>query len=63
MIDVNEVTDTMWTDIDSADHPDYCDAFIESAKYKGTEMTETELEELMDDYPDWCYENLIDFIH
>ena len=63
MIDVYKVTDLVWSDVDHTDYPDYCDAFIESATYKDQEMTEDEIEELMDDNPEWCYEKLMEWIH
>ena len=63
MIDVYKVTDLVWSDVDHTDYPDYCDAFIESATYKDREMTEDEIEELMDDNPEWCYEKLMEWIH
>jgi len=63
MIDAYKVTDLVWSDVDHSDYPDYCDAFIESATYKDREMTEDEIEELMDDNPEWCYEKLMESIH
>jgi len=63
MIDVYKVTDLVWSDVDHTDYPDYCDAFIESATYKDREMTEDEIEELMDDNPEWCYDRLMEWIH
>ena len=36
--------------IDHRDHPDYCDAFIDSADYDGKEMTDEQLDELNEDY-------------
>ena len=36
--------------VDFSDHPDYCDAFIESADYDGKEMTDEQLDELSEDY-------------
>ena len=62
MIDAYKVTDLVWSDVDHSDYPDYCDAFIESATYKDREMTEDEIEELMDDNPEWCYEKLMESI-
>ena len=63
MIDAYKVTDLVWSDVDHSDYPDYCDTFIESATYKDREMTEDEIEELMDDNPEWCYEKLMEWIH
>ena len=36
--------------LDHSDHPDYCDAFIDSANYDGEEMTSDQLDQLNDDY-------------
>ena len=63
MIDAYKVTDLVWSDVDHSDYPDYCDAFIESATYKDREMTEDEIEELMDYNPVWCYDRLLEWIH
>ena len=63
MINTHAVTDVEWSGIDHKDHPDYCDAFIEKATYEDREMTEDEIEELMDNNPEWCYDNLMDWIH
>ena len=35
-------------DIDMNDYPDFCDAYISSASYKGVELTESQLDELND---------------
>lgn len=35
--------------IDFADYPDFCDAFIIGAEYKGKPMTEEQLEDLNND--------------
>ena len=43
--------------IDYSDAPDFCDAYISSAYYKGEPMTEEELEVLNQDYEfvfGWC---------
>ena len=54
-----EISDVVWDSINYNDHPDYSDAFIVSANYRGKKMTESEIILLMDNYPDWCYDNLI----
>jgi hypothetical protein len=39
--------------IESFDCPDFCDAYVDSAKFKnGTELTNEECESLTMDYPD-----------
>jgi hypothetical protein len=35
--------------VDTADYPDFCDAYIVSADYDGREMTDDEIELLNDD--------------
>jgi hypothetical protein len=59
MINLSEVNDIEFSGIDNSDYPDYSDAFIESANYKGREMTQEELDELMDDYPEFVYNKLM----
>ena len=41
--------------IDTADYPDFCDAFIAYAEYDGREMTDEQLDEINDD-SDFVYE-------
>jgi len=50
--------------IDHDDCPDYCDAFIESARWadSGKELTEEELEEVNKDR-EFVYQKLIDYLH
>ncbi len=36
--------------VDFNDHPDYCDAFIDSADYDGKKMTDKQLDDLNEDY-------------
>ncbi len=57
-IDIKKVTDV---EVDTGtDYPDFADAFIESATYKGREMTEEELEALNED-SDFVYEYCLKF--
>ena len=53
-----QVTDIEFEDVDPYDHPDYCDAFISEATYKGREMTKEELDELNESHRDYVYETL-----
>jgi len=59
MINLSEVNDIEFSGIDNSDYPDYSDAFVESANYKGREMTQEEIDELMDDYPEFVYNQLM----
>ena len=57
MIATNRVSNIVFSDVDHADAPDYCDAFIESADYDGVPMTVEQLDELNED-SDFKYEAL-----
>ena len=61
MIDLSRVDDIKFSGIDNNDYPDYSDAFIESATYRGREMTQREIDELMDNYRDFVYQKLMEF--
>jgi hypothetical protein len=54
------VTEIHIDGIDTADYPDFVDAFIESALYNGVEMTEKELDELNDLYPEIAQEGALE---
>jgi len=62
MIKLEEIDDIIFSGVDNSDYPDYSDAFVESATYKGRDMTEEEMEELMDDYRDYVYDKLMTYI-
>ena len=61
MIDLSRVDDIKFSGVDNTDYPDYSDAFIESATYRGREMTQREMDELMDNYRDFVYQKLMEF--
>lgn len=44
----DKLTDIRFEDVDHDDYPDYCDAYVSSAKYEGVELTEDELDALND---------------
>lgn len=54
-LDYSKIDDAVVSNVDIKDYPDFCDAFIESATYKGRDMTEKELERLNEDY-EYIYE-------
>lgn len=56
------IEDVIVSGIDMNDYPDFCDAFIESAKLNGREMSEEELDELNDD-KDFVYEKVWEQLH
>ena len=49
--------------INMGDYPDFCDAFLVCASYKGRELTEDELEYVQESNPDWFYDKVWDKIH
>jgi hypothetical protein len=61
-IDKKQVSNIKFGGIDHGDHPDYCDAFIESADHEGREMTDEEIELLNEDR-DFVLERLYDQLY
>lgn len=57
------IKDVEIDDIDMRDYPDFCDAFLVGATYKGRELTEDELEYVQDSNPDWFYDQVWNTIH
>ena len=68
-IDVNELEDLEFDGINHSDYPEYCDAYIskasirEEGKSESRDLTEEELEWVMDQHPNWFYNQLIDSLH
>ena len=56
-MDLKLIEDIEFEDVNNYDYPDYCDAFISSAYYKGTKMSDEEIEALPND---WVYNKLIE---
>jgi hypothetical protein len=48
-LDYSKIEDVEVDGINTRDYPDFCDAFISSATYKGREMSDAELERLNED--------------
>jgi hypothetical protein len=61
-IDTSGITDIEFEDIDPLDYPDFCDAFISSAKMHSWQMTSEELDDLNENYGEWVYEKVIESI-
>ena len=38
--------------VDTKDYPDFCDAFFSYGEFNGRELTDDELDQLSDDYPE-----------
>lgn len=58
---IGDITNVEFENIDYSDYPDFCDAYIVSAKLNGVPMTEEQLESLNDS--DLRYELLMDYIN
>ena len=61
-MNIDKVENIIFADIDHKDYPDYSNDYIESAEIDGTPLTDEELESLRDNYPNWFYEKLFDYI-
>lgn len=63
--DLKKVSIDDWDGINHKDAPDYVDAYIVSATYKGRDMTDAEIDDLNSNekYADWKYEELMDHLH
>ena len=48
-LDYAKISDVEVDGIDTADYPDFCDAFIAYAEYDGKEMTDEQLDTLNED--------------
>ena len=57
-IDTDKIEDLEFDGINGGDYPDFCDAYIERGTYEGRELTEEEIEWLMDNERDWFYDKL-----
>ena len=61
-IDLSQVEGVEIDGINPRDYPDFCDAFILEATYKGREMTDEELEALNED-SDFVYEQVMESLY
>ena len=51
--DPDYVHDIVFEDLYAEDAPDFCDAYISEAYYKGNLMTDKELEDFEEEYGNW----------
>lgn len=60
---MNVLDDIEIDDIDMNDYPDFCDAYISSATYKGVELTDDQLDELndLDEARSWVNANAFEY--
>ncbi len=61
-LDYTKIKDVEVDGIDTSDYPDFCDAYITSAAYKGREMTDEELDVLNED-SSYIYDRITDKIY
>ena len=61
-IDTSQVEDIEIDGINPRDYPDFCDAFILEASYKGREMTDEELEALNED-SEFVYDKVMEHLY
>jgi hypothetical protein len=61
-MDLTKIDNVMVEGIDHKDAPDYVDAYISSADYRGLEMTEQELEELNEN-SEFVYEQVMKHLY
>lgn len=59
-IDLKQIDNIQFEDIDHKDHPDYCDAYISEADCRGVPMTHEQIEQL-DSY--FVSEALVDYLY
>lgn len=59
---LDEITVLEVDGIDFNDYPDFCDAYISKAEYKGIELTTDEIEWLNTNRA-YVYEAIINYIH
>ena len=53
-------TDWKFGDVNPEDHPDYSDYYLESVKYNGEELSESDMKELQKEYPNEIYDIMFD---
>jgi len=61
-IEVNKLENIEVDGIDTRDYPDFVDAFISYAEMDVVELTDEQLDELNDDYPDLVYDAVINHL-
>jgi hypothetical protein len=61
-LDYSKIDNVEVDGIDTRDYPDFCDAYISYAEYKGKEMTEAQLDRLNEDR-DYVYECVQDRLY
>lgn len=62
-IDFKLISNIEFEGIDYKDYPDFCDAYISYAEYKGEPMTNEMLEEINCEHSDYVYDMLMDRLY
>jgi hypothetical protein len=61
-LDYSKIDDIQVEGIDTRDYPDFCDAYVSYATYKGKEMTESQLERLNEN-SSFVYECVLEYLY
>lgn len=61
IMDVTKIDDIEFDGVDWSDYPDFCDVVVVAATWDdGRDLTEAEIDHLMDEHGDFVYEKLIE---
>lgn len=60
---LKELDDIEIDGIDPSDYPDFSDAFLSHATYRGRTLSDDELSEIQGQNPDWFYEQIEKIIY
>jgi len=59
-VDVSKIDYIEFEGVDWSDYPDFCDVVVVAATWEdGRDLTEAEIDELIDQHDDFVYEELI----
>ncbi len=59
MFDLSKISDVKVDRIEMSDSMDFCNSYISEATYNGREMTESELDDLNNNYGEFVYDAVI----
>lgn len=66
-LNLENISEVMFANIDMKDYPDFVDAFVSSAKYTENGvvryLTDDELVTLTFEHKDWCYPRLLEYLN
>ena len=60
-MDLNKIENIEVDGIDTADYPDFCDAYIAAAEYNGKKLTDEQLD-FLNDNSNFVYSCVVDLI-